>query len=98
MSKKLSRSEFIERAHTKHESRYVYDKVKYVNIDTNITITCKNHGDFRQSPYVHLIGCGCPKCGGVSRKNTNLFTDEANLVHNHKYDYSKTEYYGNKKK
>ena len=27
-----------------------------------VTIICPKHGEFKQTPYVHMKGCGCPKC------------------------------------
>ena len=54
--------EFIDLANKRHNNFYSYEKVKYVNSKTNVTITCPIHGDFEQIPRNHLFGAGCPKC------------------------------------
>ena len=59
---KTSLQSFIENAHTTHDSKYVYDNVIYINARTYVSITCPTHGDFKQIPYSHLRGCGCPLC------------------------------------
>jgi len=54
---------FIADAKLIHGDMYNYDKVKYVNSQTNIIITCSKHGDFPQTPNSHLVSkCGCPIC------------------------------------
>jgi hypothetical protein len=55
---------FIEKAKLKHEDKYDYSKVEYVNSHTQIIIICKDHGDFLQIPNKHLLGTGCIKCLG----------------------------------
>lgn len=53
---------FIEEALEVHKGHYTYDKVKYVNPETPVTITCRIHGDFSMRPVKHLRGEGCPQC------------------------------------
>lgn len=90
---------FIKRSKEKHGDKYDYSKCKYKNIRTDITITCKKHGDFLQKPNKHINGNGCPKC----KIDNNILTNEEFVkksisVHGDKYDYSKVEYkYNNKK-
>lgn len=63
-SKKLSQSEFIEKAIAVHSSTYDYSKVSYRGMTGGkVTIICKKHGEFDQTPSSHLFGSGCPKCG-----------------------------------
>lgn len=57
--------EFIEEAKQFHGDTYEYSNVEYKNATTNIKITCKKHGDFKQQPHVHLRGAGCPLCAKV---------------------------------
>jgi hypothetical protein len=69
-TKRLTIEEFIKKAQDIHKDQdgnplYGYDKVKYINIDTNIIITCNKHGNFKQIPYNHLKGCGCSKCNNA---------------------------------
>ncbi len=58
----LDTADFIERAIGVHGEKYDYSKVKYKNVDSKVTIICSKHGNFRQTPYKHLIGQGCPSC------------------------------------
>ena len=59
---RLSRDEFINRATKLHFGKYGYDKVDYKNVETKVTITCPEHGDFTQTPNNHLKGYGCHLC------------------------------------
>lgn len=95
--KKLTTRDFIERAKKIHSDIYDYSKVVYKNSHTKICIICPEHGEFYQTPSRHLCGDKCPKCFRNFKKNTQEFIEEAKIVHNNKYDYSKVEYNGNKK-
>lgn len=55
-SKKLSftKDEFIERAIKIHGNTFNYSKVEYINTNSKVTITCKEHGDFEQRPHDHI--------------------------------------------
>lgn len=59
--------DFIESARRVHGDRYSYEKAVFVNKATNITITCKKHGDFTQLSHNHLRGAGCPSCASTDR-------------------------------
>ncbi len=88
---------FCKKANVKHNDKYLYNKVKYVNTDTKVIITCPIHGDFMQRPNDHMQGKGCIKCGvavSANSKKTSLerFIKLANEKHNNTYDYSKVKY------
>lgn len=61
-NKSFTTEEFIIKAKEVHGNIYTYDKVKYIDKETPITITCKVHGDFLQKPHNHINGGGCPFC------------------------------------
>jgi hypothetical protein len=89
--------EFIEKSTKIHEDKYDYSKVNYIDAHTKIIITCKIHGDFEQTPSSHLNGNGCNKCGVIirsnkARKTLEEFIENAMLIHEDKYDYSKVDY------
>jgi G:T-mismatch repair DNA endonuclease (very short patch repair protein) len=93
--------QFLEEANKKHDNFYDYSKSIYINSTTKINIICPIHGDFTQIPNSHISGQGCPKCGhykNTNKKNTEDFIKRSTIIHNNKYDYSKVEYDGNKKK
>lgn len=47
---------FIKKANTKHNFKYSYEFVNYVNSHTKVTIICPIHGNFTQTPGSHLVG------------------------------------------
>ena len=84
---------FIKRANKKHNDKFDYSEVIYKNCDTNVTIICKEHGKFKQTPYNHLKSKnGCPECGGTGGLNVESFIKKAKKIHGNKYDYSKVIY------
>jgi len=91
-STKLELNQFIVRANKKHNNKYDYSKVQYINIKTKVIITCPEHEDFEQTPHDHFMGRGCPKCAGNIKLELNQFIVRANKKHNNKYDYSKVQY------
>lgn len=54
--------DWIRRFHMVHADNYTYDKYMYMGVHTKSTITCKKHGDFKQTTNNHRNGQGCPKC------------------------------------
>lgn len=55
-----TKESFIESAIKIHGNRYDYSKVEYKNNATHVTIICPEHGEFEQTPNMHLRGRGCP--------------------------------------
>lgn len=83
-----------------HGNKYSYVKSRYMGAHTKITITCKDHGDFKQTANSHLIGRGCPKCGLINKAKTrsltnSQFIDRAIETHGDTYNYSKVDYKNN---
>ena len=95
--KRYNTNSFIEIAKKVHENKYDYSEVKYERSNKKVCIICPEHGEFWQTPSKHMAGQGCPECSHIMRANkmrktTAQFIDNANLVHNNKYDYSKVVY------
>ncbi len=90
--------EFIAKAKAVHGDKYDYSKVMYINNLTKVTIGCPIHGEFEQTPAKHLLGQGCPNCGGRKKLTTEEFLERAKKVHGDKYDYSKVMYINNSTK
>jgi len=95
--KKLTINEFKQKAIAVHNGKYIYDKVKYINNRTKVTIICPDHGKFEQRPTHHLKGHGCPRCGikrcaEYQRLDTNTFIMKAIKKHGGKYIYDKVDY------
>jgi hypothetical protein len=90
---KLTTQEFIKRAKEIHGNKYDYSKSEYKNRYEKITIGCKIHGYFFQSPVNHLYGeQGCPVCYGNFKKSSKDFIENAIQQHGDLYDYSKVDY------
>lgn len=90
-TKKKTKEQFLEQCLNKFGSKYDYSKVEYINTKTKVCIICPIHGEFWQTPEQHLKGKGCPKCLGKNL-TTQDWVKQANIVHNNKYIYSKTNF------
>lgn len=96
---KLTLANFISRSKILHGDRYDYSKVEYLNNQSKVIITCREHGDFIQRAGSHLAGNRCKKCFiEESKLSTEQFINNAKKVHGDKYNYDKVKYIGNKKK
>jgi len=92
---RLTKTIFLERAKKIHGDKYEYiinDKITNTSL---ITIICKTHGSFEQTPKNHIKGQNCPKCSKYYNYNQEEFIQKCNNIHNNKYDYSKVEYIKN---
>ena len=103
MTNTRTTEEFIEEAIKIHGVKYDYLKVLYSKSAEKITITCKVHGDFKQTPNKHLQGQGCKQCsyiknGCLNRLSTEQFIEKAKKVHGNLYDYSQVKYVNNSTK
>lgn len=93
----LKTNNFITKVKNIHGNKYDYSKTIYKTNKKKVIIICKIHGEFEQIASHHLKGCGCRKCGEITRVNkrkTNPldFILVANKTHNNKYDYSLMKY------
>ena len=72
---------FVEKSRMVHGDKYDYSNVEYINAHVPVNIICKKHGIFKQIPYVHLAGCGCPLCNnGISRPEKEIADFICNLI------------------
>lgn len=93
--RKLTSTEFIEKAVAVHGNKFDYSKVEYKNTLNKIIIICNVHGQFSQAPNDHLKGSGCPSCFGNRKLTLSKFIQKANTIHNHTYDYTRSNYVNN---
>jgi len=94
---------FLDKAKLKHDNKFDYSLVEYVNSKTNIKIICPIHGEFEQTPESHLKNHGCSKCFydtlSIDRKKpTDNFINQSTLIYGGKYDYSLVDYVNNRTK
>jgi cytochrome c2 len=96
--KRLTLSDFIARAHAAHGDKYDYSRAVFTNINAKLTIICREHGPFEQTPKQHTNGQGCLKCGVIKnadarRDGVATFIAKAQLAHGvGRYDYSQVIY------
>jgi hypothetical protein len=88
------RRAFLAKAVARHGDRYDYSSVVYVDNSTKVTIICRAHGPFQQSPVKHVRGQNCPACAGNKKLCVADFVARAVGVHGVFYDYSKVIYRG----
>lgn len=89
--------EFIYESNIVHDYFYDYSKTIYKGIANRLTINCPIHGNFTQFAGNHLSGNGCMECGKQSNSDNSRITledfiNQANKIHNNKYDYSESIY------
>lgn len=101
--RKLTTEEFIIKAKAVHGDKYDYSLSNYSTAKEKVTINCRIHGDFMQSPESHLAGRGCRKCGVLSRASgrtgsTCNFIDRARETHGDRYSYAWSVFTGLQKK
>lgn len=91
--KRKTQEQFLIDAEKAHGNSYDYAKTIYSTADTKVTISCKKHGDFLQTPIIHIRGHGCLKCGRLKiTMTTDEFIIAARKVHGNRYNYNKTIY------
>ena len=95
VGKRKTTEDFINQARKIHGNKYDYSKVVYQGATTKVCIVCPEHGEFWQTPSMHLNGQGCPKCAGNVRMTKEKFIEKARKVHGDRYDYSRVEYLNN---
>ena len=95
MPKHISVSEYIERLHTIHNHEYDYTLLPTtLSTSTRIDVVCKVHGIFTPTLNAHLCGTKCPQCNWDNKKKhtQERLIEQATLIHNGAYDYSKVVY------
>lgn len=91
-----TRDSFIAKALMVHGEKYDYSLVDYAGSDKKVRIICPFHGEFLQTPHMHIRGNECPQCGRSKsdenrKKGLSVFLEQARAVHGDKYDYSKVD-------
>lgn len=96
----MNTEEFIKRARDIHRDEYIYDKTIFVDWDTKVIVTCREHGDFEISPRHHIYRkCGCYLCRGRHISESKIYSQEEIIeqfrdIHGDKYIYTDVKYNG----
>ena len=99
--RKKTTEEFIKESKEKFGNKFSYDRTVYVNSDTDVTITCNEHGDFTVRPSHHLEGKGgCKECKKNYIKeslssDTKEFIEKSKKLYGNKFSYDRTVYINN---
>lgn len=102
--RKLDKNDFIKSSNSVHKNYYDYSLVDdFKNVHCLVKIICPKHGIFEQRVMNHKRGEGCKSCGVLKRASSRFlktedFIRDVEIVHDFKYDYSKTVYVNAKQK
>lgn len=84
----LTQYDFLSKAKEIHGDNYDYSKSEYISALTKLTIICKRHGEFKQTPNKHLtLEQGCPRCKKSKKMNEICLILEKNNIY---YENEKT--------
>lgn len=95
---------FSKKANMVHHNKYDYTKVEYINEKKKVCIICPKHGEFWQTPDIHINNkAGCPKCKGerLTELNTKPWGEvliRMRGAHGNKFEYDETTYINTHKK
>lgn len=91
----VDKSAYFDFLYSKINSLNYKRKSEFKGLGLSIKMNCNNHGDFNSTPEKLLNGIKCNLCYRDSRVSTlNYFIERANILHNNKYDYSRSVYNG----
>jgi hypothetical protein len=98
--RKWTAEKFENTAKEIHSNKYSYSLTGFSSLQSYITITCPEHGAFRQIAKLHITKRnpqGCPKCGQVisndkRRTPVENIIHQAVSIHGNRYDYSRINY------
>jgi len=65
INRRKTNVDFIKESKNMHGDYYDYSLINYITNKEIVKIICPIHGVFEQMPFVHLYGCGCPKCSSI---------------------------------
>ena len=84
--------EFIIDSVLVHDDLYDYSKVDYDGGKKKVTIICKKHGEFLQTPNNHQRGNGCPNCNSSKGElSISKYLNEKNIESEQQYTFEGLE-------
>ena len=88
LSQYKTTEQFIHEAYNIHGNKYDYSLVNYKHSHYSITIICPIHGEFKQSPQLHLRGSGCKKCKTSKGENKiTTWMNRNNIKYHQEYKF-----------
>jgi len=99
--KKLNTTSFIEKFNSfYHNHKFSFENTTYIDSNTPLTLTCREHGDQKVIPYKlfksHITPCSkCRKTLLTRVVDTKSFIEKSNFIYNNQYNYSQSNYINN---
>jgi hypothetical protein len=88
---KITHEEYVARSRKVHGFKYEYRGI-FQGSGIPINILCPEHGVFKQAPFSHWSGRGCPECGRKKKGlQYNFEKFKVSAIHVHGTDYSYDE-------
>lgn len=96
-----ARKVFLRKAIEVHGDKIDFSKTVYKTAKEKAIFICKTHGEWEARPDNILHGKGCPGCRRQKIVSANLelskeaavqFVEKANLIHEGRYNYDKSDY------
>lgn len=72
--KKKTTEMFVEELKSIYKDSFIYNDVVYKKSTIPVSLTCKKHGAFKQTPSKLLSGYGCPFCFTVSKGEKRIIS------------------------
>ncbi len=88
---------FISKSKILYSDAYDYSEVEFIRLLEPVTIRCRKHGYFQQTPKHHLSkNGGCPACSkdSILSRRQEEFIRRSVEKYGDRYDYSKVIYQG----
>lgn len=90
--KRLTSYERIKLCEKLYGNKFDYSKTDFSKVKNKTIVICKKHGEFQTNFDQHYNKkTTCKFCTNKVIDN-KTFIEKANKIHNHKYDYTKTNY------
>lgn len=93
----------VEEFRSVHGEKYDYSLIDYVDSATPLEIICREHGQFKQTYWNHIMGRGCPSCGRDKSSKSRLLSTKQIIsrfqkIHGNRYNYGRVNYINAKTK
>jgi hypothetical protein len=96
--RRLATEQFVARARKKHGDRFDYSGSVYRTSDTPVTIVCRIHGEFHQTPENHLAGKGCKYCAKNQHPSADQIILRFRAIHGNNYEYALSTFQSTKQR
>ena len=95
-TRRMSPEEYVQKAKEIHGDKFDYSQTRFTKMADQITVLCKEHGEFTQNAQNHLRGMnGCSECNGQSVISVQEYVTRAKEKHGDRFDYSKVMQFKN---